>query len=80
MWRQSRDDGLYGASGAVERSGQGAHARYVGSQATLTLTARIGRHTTLVTDFESFLTGPFLRESGPADKLGFFATWVSFSF
>jgi hypothetical protein len=80
FWRQSRDDGLYGASGAVERSGQGAHARYVGSQATLTLTARIGRHTTLVTDFESFLTGPFLRESGPADNLGFLASWVSFSF
>ena len=80
FWRQSRDDGLYGSSGAVERPGGGSRARHVGRQATLTLNAGLGPHVTVAADFEYFFAGPFLRESGPGDDLAFVASWVSVSF
>lgn len=80
LWRQRLADGLYGVSGNLIRSGRGTTARYVGSQPGLMATATIGRHATMTADFEYFIAGPFLRESGPAHDMTFFATWVSYVF
>lgn len=80
LWRQSLSDGLYGVPGNLIRSGKGTTARYVGSQVAVMVSATIGRHTTLSADYEYFIAGPFLRESGPAHDVTFFATWVGFVF
>ena len=80
FWRQSANDGVYGVPGNVIRPADGAAARYVGSQAAMMVTLALGRHTSLVADFEYFIAGPFLRESGPADNVTYLAAWVNFVF
>lgn len=80
FWRQSLQDGLYGVPGNLVRSGKGTAARYVGSQPALMLSVTAARHTTAVADFEYFIAGPFLRESGPSHDVTSFGAWVSFVF
>ncbi len=66
FWRQSTKDGVYGVPGNLIRPARGATARYVGSQPSMMVTVRLGRHTSVAADWEYFIAGPFLRESGSA--------------
>src|SRR4029450_9642361 len=65
FWRTSRDDGLYGINVAVLRSGQKSDARFVGSQATVELDARLTTHLSVWASFVYFNTGVFLKETPP---------------
>jgi alginate export protein len=80
FWRQSRNDGLYGVPGNLIRPVRGATARYVGSQPAVMLTVGVGRHLTVGVDWEYFIAGPFLRESGPASNVTYLGSWVTFVF
>jgi hypothetical protein len=44
------------------------------------LTCAAGRHLTVVVDYERFIAGPFLRESGSGDDLTYFGAWLEFVF
>ena len=80
FWRQNKNDGVYGVPGNLVRPARGATARYVGNQPAVMLTVGLGRHLTAALDFEYFFAGPFLRESGSARDVTFFAGWLSFVF
>ena len=66
--------------GNLIRSGEGTTARYVGSRPSRMATVAIDRHITIGATLEYFIAGPFLRESGTADNVAFFGTWVGFVF
>lgn len=80
FWRQSANDGVYGVPGNLIRPVRGATARYVGSQPAVMLTVSLGRHLTAAVDWEYFIAGPFLRESGPASNITYLGSWVTFVF
>jgi len=66
--------------GNLVRPARGASARYVGNQPAVMLTVGLGRYLTAALDFEYFIAGPFLRESGSARDVTFFAGWLTFVF
>ncbi len=80
FWRQSAEDGVYGVPGNLVRPVNGATARYVGSQPAMMVTVTVGRHISVAADWEFFIAGPFLRQSGPAHNITYLASWVSFVF
>jgi hypothetical protein len=80
FWRESLRDGLYDVAGNLVRSGAGTDARYVGSQPALTVTWVLNRHLTIAFDYEHFLAGPFIRETGPGDDVSFLAGWFEVTF
>ena len=80
FWRQSLRDGLYDVPGNLVRSGTGTDARAVGSQPSVTVSWDLNRHLTLVADWEYFLAGRFLRESGPGENVTFLAGWIEVTF
>jgi hypothetical protein len=80
FWRESRDDGVYDVGANLIRSGAGSDARYVGSQPGLMVTWTPDRHTTCVIDFERFLAGPFLSDTGTDADVNFAAAWVEVNF
>ncbi len=80
FWRESLNDGLYGVPGNLLRSSAGTSSRYVGSQPSLTVTWAPNHHLAVVTDFEYFVAGPFLEESGSSDNVTFAASWLTFTF
>ena len=71
--------GVAGQDRALEL-GLGDHVRYVGSHPQMQLTWVIDRHITFVAIYAHFFAGPFLRETGPADDVDYFATWESYEF
>jgi len=80
FWRENLHDGLYDVPGNLIRSGVGTSARYVGSQPSLTVSWDVTRHLSIVADYEHFIAGPFLRESGSGDDLTFAASWLTLTF
>jgi hypothetical protein len=80
FWRESLNDGLYGVSSNILRSSAGTSSRYVGSQPALTVTRAPNHHLAVVTDFESFVAGPFLEKSDSSDNVTFSASWLTFTF
>jgi hypothetical protein len=80
FWRENKNDGVYGVPGNLIRPVRGATSRYVGSQPAVMLTVDLGRHLSATVDWEYFIAGPFLRESGTASNITYFGGWVSFVF
>jgi hypothetical protein len=80
FWRQSLGDGVYDVGTNLIRSGAGSRARYVGSQPGLMVTWSPNRHVTGVIDFEHFLAGPFLSDTGTGADVSFAAAWVEVIF
>lgn len=80
FWRESLRDGLYDVPGNLVRSGAGTDARYVGSQPAVMVRWDVNRHLTFVADFEHFLAGPFLRESGSGEDVTLLAGWIELTF
>jgi hypothetical protein len=80
FWRTQRDDGLYGVPGDLLRSGEGAHARFVGHAPGLEINWQIDRHLSLTADFSSFPGRAFLREAPPSRTIIYLAAWTTYKF
>jgi hypothetical protein len=66
FWRESLDDGVYQIGGALLRPSDGSSARYIGSQANFELRWALDLHTTIAINLAGFITGGFLKDTGPA--------------
>jgi hypothetical protein len=80
FWRTSTNDGVYGINVAVLRTGQKSDARFVGSQATVELDARLTMHLSVWASLVYFNTGAFLRETPPGLDTRYVAAHVSYRF
>lgn len=79
-WRQNRNDGLYGISGNLQRTGNLSRAKFIGSLASVRMDYRFDRHLTLTGIYSHFLTGKFLRETPPSKNVDYFTTWLTYRF
>ncbi len=66
FWRESDEDGVYNAAGAVQRAPGGSDERYVGSELDLLLTWQIDRHTQAYFGYSHFMPGDFIDDTGPS--------------
>lgn len=80
FWRQSLNDGIYGISGNLLRSGKNKKARYIGTQPSLHADWQVDSHLSFAANYTRFIAGAFLRETPPADDINFFTTWVTYKF
>jgi hypothetical protein len=80
FWRESLDDGLYQIGGALVRPSKGSKARYIGSQADFELRWALDLHTTIVINLAGFITGSFLKDTGPAGNVAFSNVGVTYRF
>jgi hypothetical protein len=80
FWRFSDEDGVYGPSVNLVRTGQVTRERYVGSQLSGFIEWQIQRHVSLVLFYAHFFAGPFLEETPPGEDVDFFGSWLTFKF
>jgi hypothetical protein len=80
FWRQSLEDGLYGASGALRVSGHPATARLIGEVASANLNWTIDVHFNAIIVCAHILPGPFLTQSASASDLNYLGAWVVYRF
>ncbi|MBN9418551.1 MAG: alginate export family protein [Candidatus Eremiobacteraeota bacterium] len=78
FWRQKLGDGVYGPGLNLLRAPGDSGSRNIGWQWNNTLEWKATANTTLVLCYDRFFPGAFLRETGPAKRIDFFATWVNF--
>jgi hypothetical protein len=78
FWRQKVSDGVYGPSLNLLRSPGGSNSRDIGWQWSNTLEWKATSNTTVVFCYDRFFPGQFLRETGPAKRVDFFAGWINF--
>jgi hypothetical protein len=78
FWRHKLGDGVYGQGFNLLRAPGGSGARHIGWQWNNTLEWKATPNTTWVLCYDRFFPGAFLRETGPAERIDFFATWVNF--
>ena len=80
FWRESLDDGVYAIGGALLRPSKGSRARYIGSQANFELRWALDLHTTIAINMAGFITGGFLRDTGPAGNVAFSNVGITYRF
>jgi hypothetical protein len=80
FWRESLEDGLYQIGGALIRPSGGSRARYIGSQINFELRWALDLHTTIAVNLAGFLTGRFLKDTGPADNVAFSNVGITYRF
>jgi hypothetical protein len=80
FWRQSDDDAVYNAAGAVFRADLGSDAGYVGSEIDLLLNWQIDRHLNAYLGYSHFFAGDFLEDTGPSDDIDFLYGAVTYTF
>ena len=80
FWRQSDDDALYNASGAVQRADNGSDASEVGQELDLLLNWQIERHTLIYVGYSHFFAGQFISDTGPSRDIDFAYAAVAFTF
>ena len=80
FWRQSDDDALYNAGGAVLRADNGTDAAFVGSEVDLLLTWQVDRHTQFYLGYSHFFAGSFIEDTGPDEDIDFVYAAASFTF
>jgi hypothetical protein len=80
FWRESLDDGIYQIGGALLRPSGGSRARYIGSQPNFDLLWALDLHTTVEIVLAGFLTGGFLKDTGPAGNMAFANVGVTYKF
>ena len=80
FWRTSVRDGVYGINVAVVRTGQRSVERFVGSQATAEIEARLTTHLTVWTSVVLFRAGAFLRETPPGLDTRYLAAHAAYRF
>ena len=80
FWRESLNDGVYGISGNLLRTGRLSQARYIGTHASTTFEYRADRHTTVVLEYLHFFPGSFLEETPPGRNVNYVTAWVAYKF
>ena len=80
FWRQSLDDGIYLIGGPLLRRGTRKDARYIGNQINFELRWALDLHTTIAINLAGFLTGAFLRDTGPSDDVAFSNVGMTYRF
>jgi hypothetical protein len=80
FWRESLDDGVYAIGGALLRPSGGSNARYIGSQANFELRWALDAHTPIALNMAGFLTGRFLKETGPSGNVAFANLGITYKF
>ena len=80
FWRTRIEDGVYGINASLLRTGRLSAARFVGSQATLELDWRVGRHLSVSGSIVGFQTGRFLEETPPGDDIRYVAIQTAYRF
>jgi hypothetical protein len=71
FWRESTDDALYNASGAIQRAAGTNRDQFVGSELDLLVNWQIERHTLIYAGYSHFFAGDFIQNTGKgsgADK------------
>jgi hypothetical protein len=79
-WRQSRNDGLYGIAGNLQRNGNLSHERYVGNLTSLRIDYKFNRNLTWTAIYSHFTTGKFLKDTPPSKNVDYFTTWMTYRF
>ena len=79
FWRQSIRDGIYGG-GFRLRDGLASRARAIGSQGNMEVRWMVDRHLTVVLNLATFLSGPYLKETGPAKTVLFANSGFTYRF
>lgn len=80
FWRHSGHDGIYGANGAFERTGQTSQEKFIGDQLGLQLAFDYNRHASLSLEGAFFNAGRYLKESGSGKNLGYFSATLGYKF
>lgn len=80
FWRQSAQDAVYTASGAVLRASSGSDQLYIGSEVDFLVTWQVDRHTLFYAGYSHFFTGTFLQETGPSQDADFLYAAVTYTF
>lgn len=81
FWRTSLQDGVYGLGVRVLVSGQSNSRRFVGSQPSVGIYLRAGRHLSVSAAYAHFSVGSFLREASPPGRnVDYAALWTTYKF
>jgi hypothetical protein len=80
FWRENKNDGLYLIGGALIRPSDGSRGRYIGSQPNFELRWRLDLHTTIAINLAGFITGSFLKDTGPAGNVAFSNVGITYKF
>ena len=80
FWREGLNDGIYLIGGSLARSSGGSKARYIGSQANFQIQWAFDLHTTIALNVAGFITGGFLKDTGPALNVAFTNLGITYSF
>jgi len=79
-WRQSRGDGIYDMPGHLLRAGNGSGARWVGRETELSIEWQASAALTLAASVSEFRPGAFIRQTGPARRIGMLGLETNFRF
>ena len=79
-WRESLEDGVYAIGGTLLRPSGASGARYIGSQVNFEIRWAPDPHTTIAINLAGFITGSFLKETGPAGNVAFSNAGVTYRF
>lgn len=80
FWRTERDDGLYGVSGNLVRSGEGRSARFAGHCPGVEIKWQATRHLSATVNLSLFTAGRFLQQAPPDRTIRYLAVWSSYLF
>lgn len=80
FWRESLDDGIYGISVNLLRTGRLSRERYIGTHASLSVEFQADRHTTVVLQYLHFFPGLYLEETPPGRNVNYVTAWVAYKF
>jgi len=80
FWRESLVDGLYQIGGALLRRGTRMDGRYIGNQINFEVRWALDLHTTIAVNLAGFLTGEFLKDTGPSDDVAFSNVGITYRF
>lgn len=78
FWRARTTDGLYSPPRFLKRAGQETNARFIGHQPGAQFAYRFGRHLAWSAEVSYFITGGFIRETGPSRNILHVASTLSY--
>jgi hypothetical protein len=80
FWRYSREDGVFGANGALLRSGRNKPERFIGTQANAIAGFQANSHWYLELQYARFWPGGFVETTGSHSEVGYVSELTRFRF